>query len=337
MAFLPACILAALLSVLLGRAMLTKTYVITDGSREFTYTAFGAGVEDVLTGAGLELTDMDTYTVEASAGTRAITICRARDITLVYHGQPQQVFSHGETAGELLRRLGITLTEEDVLTPAEDTELQSGMTVRVDNLVTRREEYTVSVPCRTVRCLSEQLPRGQEQVWMPGSDGELLRSADVTYVNGVQTRRTVLSERVLIPVSDRIVAVGTGEPEPAAPTGDAPVIGDGVITLPGGTVLTYTGTAQVRATAYTHTDEGCNKTTATGSMVHVGTVAVDPRYIPYGTRMFIVSNDGAVVYGICEAEDCGGAIKGDRVDLYYPTYEQCMAFGRRICTVYFLG
>ena len=74
----------------------------------------------------------------------------------------------------------------------------------------------------------------------------------------------------------------------------------------------------------------------TGTTVHKGTVAVDPRYIPYGTRMFIVSNDGAYVYGIAVAEDCGGDIKGDRMDLYFPTFDECIQFGRRVCTIYFL-
>ena len=77
--------------------------------------------------------------------------------------------------------------------------------------------------------------------------------------------------------------------------------------------------------------------TATGTKVRWGTVAVDPSRIPYGTRMFIIANDGSYVYGIATAEDCGGDIKGDRMDLYMPTYEQCMEFGRRVCTVYFLG
>jgi len=59
--------------------------------------------------------------------------------------------------------------------------------------------------------------------------------------------------------------------------------------------------------------------------------------IPYGTRMFIIANDGSYVYGIATAEDCGGSIKKDRVDLYYPTHGECIQFGRRDCTVYFLG
>ena len=76
--------------------------------------------------------------------------------------------------------------------------------------------------------------------------------------------------------------------------------------------------------------------TATGTTVHIGTVAVDPTVIPYGTRMFIVSNDGQYVYGLSTAEDCGGAIKGNRLDLYYPTLAEAFQFGIRNCTVYFL-
>jgi 3D (Asp-Asp-Asp) domain-containing protein len=53
--------------------------------------------------------------------------------------------------------------------------------------------------------------------------------------------------------------------------------------------------------------------------------------------MFIISNDGVYIYGVAVAEDCGGAIKGDRIDLYMPTYEDCVQFGRRTCTIYFLG
>ena len=133
---------------------------------------------------------------------------------------------------------------------------------------------------------------------------------------------------------EEIVAVGTGNPEPEP---KKPVIGNGQIWLPTGEVLTYTHTDTVRATAYTHTDAGCDMITATGSTVHRGTVAVDPRYIPYGTRMFIMATSGSYVYGVSEAEDCGGAIKGDRVDLYFPTYAECMEFGWRNCTIYFLG
>ena len=168
------------------------------------------------------------------------------------------------------------------------------------------------------------------------SDGELLCTADVLYVNGEEVERAVLSEAVTRAPVAEIIAIGTGAEAEASDPDEMPVIADGYITLPTGEVLTYSDTATIRATAYTHTDAGCDMTTYTGTTVHKGTVAVDPRYIPYGTRMFIVSNDGAYVYGIAVAEDCGGDIKGDRMDLYFPTFDECIQFGRRVCTIYFL-
>ena len=175
---------------------------------------------------------------------------------------------------------------------------------------------------------------GTETVLTPGTDGEMRCTAEITYLGGQEASRQVLSETVTRQPVAEIIAVGTGS---APAVSEKPVIADGRITLPTGEVLTYTRTDTVRATAYTHTDRGCDTVTATGTRVHRGTAAVDPRFIPYGTRMFIVSSDGSYVYGIAAAEDCGGDIKGDRMDLYLPTHAQCTAFGRRVCTVYFLG
>ena len=116
-----------------------------------------------------------------------------------------------------------------------------------------------------------------------------------------------------------------------------PIIGENTITTASGEVLTYTHTMTVEATAYTKTDAGCDDWTATGTLARYGAIAVDPSVIPYGTRMYIVSWDGSVVYGYATAEDCGGAINGARVDLYYDTYEECIQFGRRDCIIYFLS
>ena len=79
--------------------------------------------------------------------------------------------------------------------------------------------------------------------------------------------------------------------------------------------------------------------TATGSSVRPGVVAVDPREIPYGTEMWIVSSDGRFVYGFARAEDTGGFIywpKGATVDLYMNTYADCCVWGWRGVTIYVL-
>ena len=327
-------ILVLALLALISQAALAKTYVVTDGDRVVTYTTFTEDPQEVLTQLGLSLNQNDTYTTQAVEGAAAITVCRAQEITVHYHGQTTLVTSFGETAGELLSRLGLDVTGEDVVSHGLEEETYDGMELRVDRPEILRQVYTAAIPHPVSRCSDPTLPVGTEAVLTPGTDGEMRCTAEITYLGGQEASRQVLSETVTRQPVAEIIAVGTG----SAPTvSEKPVIADGRITLPTGEVLTYTRTDTVRATAYTHTDRGCDTVTATGTRVHRGTAAVDPRFIPYGTRMFIVSSDGSYVYGIAAAEDCGGDIKGDRMDLYLPTHAQCTAFGRRVCTVYFLG
>ena len=73
------------------------------------------------------------------------------------------------------------------------------------------------------------------------------------------------------------------------------------------------------ATAYTWT----GYRTATGTWPSRGTVAVDPRVIPLGTELHIEG------YGAAVAADTGGAIQGQRVDLYMDTEHECLQWGRR--------
>ena len=79
------------------------------------------------------------------------------------------------------------------------------------------------------------------------------------------------------------------------------------------------------------------ETTANGTPTRVGAIAVDPKVIPYWTKMYIVTQDGEYIYGVAVAEDCGTAIKGKWVDLFYETYEEACKFGRRQVDIYFLA
>lgn len=315
-----------------------RTYVISDGDRVITYTTFATDPAEILEQAGMDLSQSDAFTTEPTGEGESITVRRCQTITVLYHGTTTTATTFGETAGELLHRLNLDVSGEDVVSHGLEEKTYDGMVLRVDRVVTVPETYTTTIPHRVYRCSAAAIPAGTEAVLTEGVDGELLCTADVTYINGEASDRVIRSEWVTRAPVAEIIGVGTAETEkkPADPYG-LPEIGEGYIKLPTGEVLTYTDTATIRATAYTHTDAGCDFTTSTGTKVHRGTVAVDPRYIPYGTKMFIMASDGSYVYGLATAEDCGGDIKGDRMDLYLPTHQQCIEFGRRVCTLYFLG
>ena len=258
-------------------------------------------------------------------------------VTVKYHGKTTRTTAFRETVAQLLDRMGLEVAGEDVVSHGMDEPVREGMQLQVDRVITVTETYTAAIAHPVTRCNAPSVPEGVEAVLAEGMDGELLCTARVTYINGVEAQRQILSQTVTRAAVPEVIGIGTAPEAPAVDPGGMPEIGDGYITLPTGEVLTYTDTATVRATAYTHTDAGCDFITSTGTTVRWGTVAVDPRFIPYGTRMFIVASNGSYIYGLAMAEDCGGDIKGDRMDLYMPTYEQCMEFGRRTCTVYYLG
>jgi len=327
-------LLAVLVSGVVPTVFARNTYVITDGDETKIYTTYTTDPAQVLDQAGIQLGADDTYTTVPGDGETEITVQRSRSISIYNCGVLQQEISYGETVQQLLDRMGIPSYGDYIVSVPLDQEVYNGVEIQVDCVVQSRQTYTEDIPFETVPCYDPTLPEGVEKILVPGVNGQVSKTADVVYVNKVQTSHTVLEETVIQQPVDQIVAVGTGKEENA--NSNAPAIGDGVIVTADGEVLTYSHAAHFVATAYTHTDAGCDMITATGTTVHIGTVAVDPKVIPYGTRMFIVTNDGSYVYGISTAEDCGSSIKNNRVDLYMPTTAECFRFGVKDCTVYFL-
>ena len=313
------------------------TYKIHDGGSQMIYKTDATEPEEVLEEAGLPLAAGDLYNVEEGLLSSTITVRRAVDVTINYYGEPMTVFGYeDETLADVLAREELTWNEGDVLSQELGMMVYDGLNLAITSIVTKEEVYNETIAFETEYVDDDNMKKGAEKVKTEGQNGEKVVTASVTYVNGIETKREVLNEEVTTEVVNEVIAVGTGKNVKSYGNGSA-VIGNGTITLENGKVLTYSGTRTVTATAYTSTDPGCGTRTSTGTTVRWGTVAVDPRYIPYGTKMFIVSNDGYMMYGEAVAEDCGGAIKRDKIDLYMPSRSQCLNFGRRTCTVYFLN
>lgn len=86
------------------------------------------------------------------------------------------------------------------------------------------------------------------------------------------------------------------------------------------------------ATAYSNAGNGkWGSQTATGVTCRRGIIAVDPRVIPLGTRLYVEG------YGECRAMDTGSAIKGMRIDLFMDRESECNRWGRRRVVVHVLG
>ena len=90
-------------------------------------------------------------------------------------------------------------------------------------------------------------------------------------------------------------------------------------------------TLTMTATAYTAYCEGCSGITKDGTDIranpHLKVIAVDPTIIPLGTRVWVEG------YGEAIAADIGGAIKGNIIDVFIPSHEEALEWGRKTVRV----
>ena len=180
--------------------------------------------------------------------------------------------------------------------------------------VTRLED----IPFGTQEIGVDTIPRGTREVVSEGIPGKIKRTYLVKYVNGVLADEALYTEFPVSNPVDEVVNVGIG----------------GIVTAKDGTVYSYNYRRQMEATAYTYLPPYTGMITATGETLRKGIVAVDPREIPMHTKMFITSDSWE--YGLGVAEDTGGKIKGNIIDLAYMSYNECIQFGRRQMQVYFI-
>lgn len=92
----------------------------------------------------------------------------------------------------------------------------------------------------------------------------------------------------------------------------------------------YLSAISMLTTAYTRYDEGCTDYTYRGTYLRRGLCAVDPNVIPFGTRLYIPG------YGEAIADDIGGAIQGNHIDLAMDTLDEAFEWGAKNITVYVL-
>ncbi len=189
--------------------------------------------------------------------------------------------------------------------------------------VLRVEEKVVlaesELPFKTENKTDYSLPPQTQRV-SPGSPGMLRQIVKVTTLGDREiSREVVVSDIIKEPVKRVIVA------NPRRATTPRQYIAVASRTLPAN--YRVKSELSVESTAYTYTGNN----TATGVSPRVGLVAVDPRVIPLGSKLYIEG------YGLAMAADTGGAIKGNRLDVFLNTVKECVAWGRRKVKVYILA
>ena len=280
--------------------------------------------------------DLSSQMVFVTTGGKGydVTLAAGQTVTVRRNGETQTVKSRKESISRLLERMDI------VPSPLETVAVNlagPGVEITVEEEIIYYDRIVEQVTFDTVRVANPEMKKGTEQVVQEGADGVRTSIYEVVFSNGQELSRQFVEE-VDSTAVDQIVEYGTAADATVNSKSTISSVsknsdGSGTLTLADGSTLDFSAAKSMTATAYTAGYGGADYYTATGTSVRVGTVAVDKRVIPLGTKLYIVTNDG-IVYGTAVAEDTG--VKGDKIDLYFDTYQQCINFGRRGCPVYIL-
>lgn len=264
-----------------------------------------------------------------------IRLTGGQSVTITYGDEIVTATSYSETVTSLLRRMNIFPSPLEMVAVTFGDE---NVEIAVASEFVFYDYDTVVTPHEVLYEYNYQKPDWYEGVLQQGSDGVKGNVYEVFYQDGEETSRQLIDIIDTEPVPT-IIEIGmlpnfanNGDTVSSIVTNED---GTGTITLENGQTVTFNQVRTMKGTAYTAGENAyVDSVTATGTLARVGVVAVDRKVLPLGTKVYVVSNDGLYQYGFAIAEDTG--VRGNIIDLYMDTYDQCVRFGVRECTVYIL-
>lgn len=322
------------------RACIITVYDNSDNGVK--YPAVGS-VERSLSENGIALNDGDELSCNREDIVREgmeVVISRAFPVTVVADGETYKLNMASGTVADALNKAVVTIDDDDIISASLDTALTSGMTIKVTRVEYKERTADEVLPFTTQKKNNANLYTDQTKTIRKGVNGRQNVTYKDKYVNGKLVESVKIKSVVTKAATERILEVGTKRRPTVSANGIYTV---STLSAPSSLQIGKNGvpTSYKRVITGTASAYSGGGVTATGKYVRPGYIAVNPNQIPYGTKMWIVSNDGSYVYGYASAEDTGGFIywsgsSSTVCDLYFDSEGQASAFGRRGVTIYIL-
>lgn len=334
---------ATLVSSIFISSNLSAVEVIDGNEKKTVVSTKAASSVEIINQAGFALSGNDAYSVSGIDNTvKAIKIFRAFDLTVVDGGEKKDITAVSGTVEEALVNAGIALPgKNDVISVDLEADAEEDMIVTIDRVKYVTDKTTKTINYKTVTKNDSSLESGKTKVSVEGVNGTKEVTTTKKYVNG-KLVDTKTSEKVTKKAVDKVVLKGTKKAAASTTSNSSNSAskkasvdtGSKTLTINGKTV-SYSKVLTGSGTAYT---ASAGAKTSTGKTVKEGLVAVNPKVIPYGTRLYITTTDGSWTYGYAVAADTGGALRNGSalVDLFYSSEAKCRQFGRRQVKVYIL-
>ncbi len=316
------CIIGTLLAIACVATVLVndKQIVVSAWDREVRLHNPGDTVEEAIAEAGIVLGPMDRVIPPLDSVVKngmTVEIRRAEPV-FVKKGDSVTTYLTCDTdVSKILALAGVEPGPEDIVIPAKGRSITETGLVKVVEVTYAEVTENVEIPFATERRNDSSIEAGLSRVYRYGSNGVSRVNYRVRYEDGVEVSREELGREVVSEPKSQVVLVGTLQQVSR-----------------GGEDIRFVKAFEMRSTAYCPCTKCCGPNakgvTALGMQAKQGVIAVDPRIIPLGTRVYV---DG---YGYALAADTGGAIKGNKIDVCFETHDEALRWGMRNTKVYVL-
>lgn len=254
-----------------------------------------------------------------------IAINRAFLLQVVDGGKSKKVWSTSTTVADFLKTQGIALQPLDRVEPSLNDTVKPSSVVNVVRVQKITDVVEEPVNFAVISQKDGSLTKGKEKVITEGSKGLVSNQYEIIKENGKEVKRSLISKKTVREKQDKVVAVGTKVINTAVSRGEGSSSNDS-----GKGRVMY-----VTSTAYTANCNGCSGITATGfdlrNNPNAKIIAVDPSVIPLGTKVYVEG------YGYAIAADKGSAIKGNKIDVFFPNKSQAYKWGKRKVKIRIIG
>lgn len=298
-----------------------KTVTVNADGKTFTVTTPAKSAVTLLSRNGIVLGQGDEVEPLFLEEGVTVSVKRAFPLEITLGTDSFTVYTVPKPLSEVFEYEGITLGEHDVVSPSPDTVVNSGTKVIVTRIQVNEERTAEEIPFNRKFRANSSMKRNSSNIVTAGENGIREAVYRVTITNGTETSRELVAENVIKKPVTEVVEYGAEETtaltEKATPE----------------TVSVLASCEYIDCKAYSYILHGA---TATGIGTRRGVIAVDPKVIPLGTRVYVQSLDGKADYGYAVAGDTGGMIKGNTIDMWVPTYAEAAQNGVRKMRVYIL-
>lgn len=301
-----------------------KDIVISDDGKIIAINTFKNTVEDVLNDKAIEIGPYDKMSISMTEKLKdglSISIQRAKKVSIKTKDSSVFIFTTTDTVENVLKEAEILIGSKDSVEPEISSKLQEDMQISVirveEKLVSEKVQIEFTNEVKKV----DSLAKGLVNVVQKGQQGQKEVTIKTVFEDGKEVSKKIVSEKIIKEPVNGIIEEG---------------VKTTLVTSRG--QINFTKVINMSSTAYDATYESTGKKpghpqygiTYSGVRVRSGIVAVDPRVIPLGTWLYIEG------YGEALAADIGGAIKGNKIDLYFESPTVVNRYGRKSIKVYVL-